>query len=183
MPRLLLSLLLLLCIYFPVSAQSYNWVRGGGSTQTFSISMEQETVSYMCTDPNGNIYALSKVGIYPVTADTFYWPGGIGSSQSILFTSHNCNGQMRFAKLITGTGNHPSGVAADSMGHVYIAFDGSHSGTNPLRIRHDTTISDFANCREAIMQYDTSGSINWIRFVGNNTYATLTGTGYRSMVL
>lgn len=177
MPHLLLSLLLLLCSYFPVFAQGYNWVRGGGTTQTFTTSLNQETVSYMCTDPNGNVYALSKVGINPVTADTFYWPGGIGSSQSILFTSHNCNGQMRFAKLITGTGNFPNGVVADSMGHVYIGFDGTHSGTNPLRIRHDTTISSYTFNRDVLVQYDTSGNLNWLRFVGADAYSTWSGTG------
>ena len=83
-------LLLLLLLGADAHAQTYRWVRGGGTDQVLSSAINDEAVYKMCTDPNGNVYALSTVGINSVTADTFYWPGGIGSSQSILFTSHNC---------------------------------------------------------------------------------------------
>ncbi len=169
--------LLLVLLGADAHAQTYKWARGGGTNQSLASSINKEAVYFMCTDPNGNVYALSTVGINAVTADTFYWPGGIGSSQSILFTSHNCNGQMRFAKLITGTGNYPNGIVADNMGHVYIAFDGTHTSANPLRIRYDTTISGLTYNRDVIIQYDTTGHMNWLRFVGQDAYATWTGTG------
>lgn len=160
-----------------VSGQSYKWIRGGGTSQDLSSMINKESVYNMCTDPNGNVYALSTVGINAVTADTFYWPGGVGSSQSILFTSHSCTGQMRFAKLITGTGNLPYGIEADNAGHVYIAFESSHSGANPLRIRYDTTITAYGNNRVALAQYDTLGDLKWIRFIGADAYETSGGTG------
>lgn len=172
-----ISLILLLLLGADSHAQTYKWVRGGGTDQLLSLGGELETSKFMCTDPNGNVYALSKVGINAVTADTFYWPGGIGSSQSILFTSHNCEGQMRFAKLITGTGNEPHGIVADDNGNVYVAFQSSHSGTNPLRIRHDTEISAHWYNQEAFVKYDTAGDLKWIRFIGLDEYATYLGTG------
>ncbi|MFI5196514.1 MAG: PKD domain-containing protein, partial [Chitinophagales bacterium] len=43
-------------------------------------------------------------------------------------------------------------------------------------IGYDTSITGLLNDASAVIQFDTSGHFNWIRFVGNNTTASLSGT-------
>lgn len=133
----------------------------------------------MCTDQNGNVYALSVVGNNPIIADTFYRPSAYGSPRNFLFTSHNCNGQMRFAKLVSANEAIPYGVISDDAGHVYIAFYAFHATTSAsyLRIGYDTTITGVIYNRMALVQYDTVGHLNWVRFAGENTYATAVAMG------
>lgn len=133
----------------------------------------------MCTDNNGNVYSLSVVGNNPIIADTFYRPSAYGSPQNFLFTSHNCNGQMRFAKLVSSNQSIPYGVECDEAGHVYIAFYAFHATTSTsyLRIGYDTTITGVIYNRMALVQYDTVGHLNWVRFAGENNFATATAMG------
>lgn len=152
-----------------VHAQTFSWVRGGGS-----VSSTNEQVSCMFTDPNGNIYALSIVGNDPVTADTFSAISG-GVNPNILLTSYNCSGQMRWAKLLQNTGygvKPPYGLQADSLGNVYVSGSFAAGGTN-MYIGYDTTIgpptSDYLSV--GLIQFDTSGHFNWIEYVGPNTFA------------
>lgn len=174
---------LFFCAFFISSvatAQSYKWIKGGGSTENLSSALKQEQISQMCTDNNGNVYFLSIIGNDPITADTFHRPtGAFGNNQNVLFASYNCNGQMRFAKLISSWGTIPQGIATDNTGKVYLAVsasNGTSSGTW-LRLGYDAIISGYTNSREALIQYDTSGTFHWIKFIGDNTYTTYTGTG------
>jgi len=157
-----------------IHAQQFQWVHGGGAT-----SSTNEQTDFMCTDPHGNIYALSLVGNGPVTADTFNGTA-YSSPDNILITSYNCNGQMRWAKLITSSGGDctPYGIAADSLGNIYVAGNYYQSGQTTY-IGHDTAIHGTASQYLIIglVQFDTSGHFNWIRYVGNNTLATAEGTG------
>lgn len=164
----------------PISAQSFDWVRGGGSMHPIPSGTAREAVYEMCTDYNGNVYALSSIGhIGPIIADTFYRASAYGSDENLLLTSHTCDGQMRFAKLISATSCENYGLASDSTGHIYIAmmaFHGSVSSSTFLRIGYDTTITGATNQTQMLIQYDTSGHLGWVRFVGDNTTATLMGT-------
>ena len=182
----IVTLFLALFIHCTVSGQTFEWVRGGGSTAAMGIGAYSVEATYkMCTDPHGNIYALSVVGNAPVTADTF---SHIATGPlNVLFTSHNCYGQMRFAKLISCTIAAQQGIVADSFGNLYLAMDLVHgsSGTDILRIGYDTTIATFTNSQQALIKYDTSGDLKWIRFVGNNTPLSFSGTSgdYNHVVL
>ena len=156
--------------------QQFKWVRGGGTIQDFSSlpSRENEQVKFMCTDPNGNVYALSQVGNNPIVADTFHGLA-YGANENILLTSYNCSGQMRWAKLIASSGG-PSwglGVVADSLGHIYVAGE-MPGGT--LHIGYDTTIPGAVYDLSGLIQFDTSGHFKWIRYVGNNTPASYAAT-------
>jgi hypothetical protein len=174
---------LCLCtIFLPIlHAQQLKWVKGGGTSEGFTPPARNEATYFMCTDPHGNIYALSMVGDNPIVADTFYRSMAYGSSVNTLFTSYTCDGRMRFAKLIAATSASAEGITADSFGHVYLAVNVPHSfsGVNLLHIGYDTTISTLTNLTQCLIQYDTSGHLHWVRFVGNNVSSTYSRTdGY-----
>jgi hypothetical protein len=164
-------------------AQQFKWVRGGGSPDAITPSRLNEAARYMCTDPHGNVYVLSNVIGYSgsfVKADTFYYSpaGAFGSDENILITSYNCNGQMRWAKFIgSANENNPYSIAADALGHIYVTGDLSHqSSLRNEQIGYDTSISTYRYGTCAIIQFDTTGHFNWLKYVGGNTSATLAGT-------
>jgi len=168
---------------FTVHAQEqFKWVKGGGSAEVMSSGYKEESVKYMCTDPNGNIYALSIVGgsttSTPIYADTFYRPtGAYGNPNNILLTSYKCDGTMRWAKLIASTDEDwPNGIVADNAGHIYVAGHFQHvGGSSTFHIGYDTSITGYYYLCTGLIQFDTNGHYNWVRFVGTNTLSTLAG--------
>ncbi len=171
----LLCLIACLSTLISLNAQQFQWVHGGGTAYdlTSSGSGHYEQVKYMCTDPNGNIYVLSQVGNDPVFADTFN-ETSIGVNPNVVLTSYNCNGQMRWAKLLqnTGYGVTPFGLQADSLGNIYVAGSFSAGGTI-MYIGNDTTIGPPASnyLSVGLIKFDTSGHFKWIRYVGPNSFA------------
>lgn len=157
-----------------VYSQNYKWIRGGGSSTSLATYSMREAVYSMCTDANGNVYALSMMGNSSISADTFYRPTAYGSPQNLFLSSHTCNGQMRFAKLISGMQVYPYGITCDLSGHLYVAFFALHTSA-ALRIGYDSTITGDGNLCQAIAQFDTAGNFNWIRFIGPNLLSTLSG--------
>jgi Secretion system C-terminal sorting domain/Beta-propeller repeat/PKD domain len=169
------------CTLFGAHAQQFKWVKGGGSTDALSSpSTIQETTLFMCTDPNGNVYTLNRVGNTDIVADTFYAASAGGINNEILITSYNCSGQMRWAKLIAnnGYGCYGDGIAADSLGNIYVAgsFD---AGGGYLHIGYDTTLGPPSTnyLDHGVIKLDTNGNFKWIRFVGENTWADLLEIG------
>jgi len=160
-------------------AQQFQWVTGGGTTADLSSfgSSDWEQVKFMCTDPNGNAYVLSTVGYTIVTADTFSGTTS-GAENNLLITSYNCNGHMRWAKLISSSTNvcDAFGITADSLGNIYVA---GNYPTGTLHIGNDTAISGAASeyLTVGLIQLDTSGHFRWIRYVGPNTLAAAESVG------
>ncbi len=172
----LLLFILLVGAHESVVAQ-YKWVRGGGSTASISSPDLIEATYFSCTDANGNVYCLSEVGNSGIIVDTFHH-NAYGLNQNGMFTSYTCDGRLRFAKLITSSSSAiVQGIAADTTGHIYLAVDLPHgTGGSPyaVHIGYDTSFSASvpSGLRQSIIQYDTSGHFNWIRFVGTNTAAS-----------
>jgi len=184
MRQLLTSLSLCFIIFFSgifsLQAQSYKWVKGGGTTEDLSSALYDEEVDHMCTDANGNIYTIGIVGNNPIIADTFYRPtGAYGGNNNIFVTSYNCAGQMRWAKLIASADNTMEyGIVADNLGHIYISGNFVHVGaSHTLHVGYDTTIVANPYIATGIIQFDTSGHFSWIRFLGVNTTSCLTALG------
>ncbi|NDC40464.1 MAG: PKD domain-containing protein [Chitinophagia bacterium] len=152
--------------------QSFDWAKGGGTTTSVSIGTPFEKVFSMTTDPNGNVYALSRVYNGTIIADTFSGRGASSRAPSLLITSYDCSGQMRWAKLITSSGGQcdPFGIIADSLGHIYVA---GFFINRTCFIGNDTSISGLVYQNMALVQLDTLGHFNWIRYLGDNTIATL----------
>jgi len=177
--KTIIFITLMLMNVFTIQGQQFKWVTGGGTTEDLTSTDYSESVQFICTDPNGNIYALSIVGNNPIYADTFYRSGAYGADNNILITSYTCNGQMRWAKLIASANqNIPYGITSDNLGHIYVAGWLPHNGgAHTLYIGNDTAVSTVLDEVNGLLQFDTSGHFNWIRFVGNNTVSTLSGTG------
>ena len=168
------AILLIATVSLP--AQQFNWVRGGGTNDDMSAlpSSEWEHTQHVCTDLNGNVYALSQVSYTTVYADTFTGVGTYGQ-RNMLVTSYNCSGQMRWAKLLDCTNyTQPQAIVADSFGHVYVA--GDFSGFGSVHIGSDT-VTPSSHFKEGIVQFDTNGHFNWLRFVGDNSVASHNGIG------
>lgn len=169
----------LLCIYASnVYAQQHNWFKGGGSTYARYSGGELLEGSYhMCTDRQGNVYSVNIVGNDPLRADTFRTSGAYGASQNILVTSYDCSGRMRWAKLIGSLYNqYCYGIVVDSFGHLYIAGHFLH-GTSALHIGYDTIITSGIYQTLGVMQLDTRGRFNWLKYIGQNTVAGRTAAG------
>ena len=178
--------LLLIFFNFAIHAQTqFKWTTGGGSVTDFSAlpSQENEQTKFMCTDVNGNVYALSQVGIDPVTADTFHGTAVGGDYQNTLLTSYNCNGQMRWAKLISsGSECIPHFIVTDNAGHLYVLGSFTHLG-DLLHIGYDTTLVAPTYQPEMLIQFDTSGHYNWLRYIGDNSPATNGAFGYSVLAI
>ncbi|PQJ13124.1 hypothetical protein CJD36_005110 [Flavipsychrobacter stenotrophus] len=155
--------------------QQYQWIKSGGSSIATSTGYTNDGSYFTTTDPNGNVYSVNIVSNNGISADTFYMSTAYGAYTSVLLTSYNCLGVMRWAKLI-GTYTSPTvlGLTADSLGHIYIAGGFPHG---VLHIGYDTSIpSSTSNQVAGIIQFDTSGHLNWIRWIGPNTPANLHAT-------
>lgn len=153
-----------------LNAQTFKWVKGGGSTADLSGSTitDWEASDFMCTDLHGNIYSLNIVGSPSIVADTFH-ASAYGANNAILLTSYTCNGQMRWAKLI-GSGYEMKGygLVTDNIGHIYVAGQYPNNSSYPLHIGYDTTFHAGRYLTVGLIQLDTDGHFNWMKFVGND---------------
>ena len=179
-PYILLLILAFAMISHSSYAQQYEWIKTGGTNQNLSTAYYNEGSYYSTTDPNGNVYSVNIVGNTAIYADTFYRSSAYGAPNNVLLTSYDCLGNMRWAKLIgTYTGPTLMGLTTDSIGHVYLCGIFPHG---VLHIGYDTTIpSSTSNQVAGLIQFDTSGHLNWIRWVGpniaSNLYATTLALG------
>jgi len=183
--RLLVCFIVVFLDILPLYAQQYQWANGGGTTiSDVYYDNHPERTQYICTDANGNVYALSNIGYYDVYADTSFIGYSYEENANMVVTSYNCEGKLRWSKIITSSASnsYPLGIIADTSGHIYVG--GSMPG-DILHIGSDTTISNPYEVL-GIVQFDTSGHFNWITYAGNGTLATtdsLYGTEYGALAL
>jgi PKD repeat protein len=160
--------------FFSANGQQYSWAKGGGTTTAALIPIEYEQGLHNCTDANGNVYQVSQVNGYGVTADTFS-ATAYDNYENLLISSYTCDGVMRWAKLITSSTNPclVVGIAVDTSGHVYI---GGSFPNGILKIGADTTIATYSYFEMGIIQLDTGGHFNWLKYLGNNTVISAEAT-------
>jgi hypothetical protein len=182
-------LVLLLIISVKSTAQNYKWIKGGGSVSDMGSSItEWDMVSHMCTDTNRNVYIVGFVGDNSITADTFYIAGahygGHGGKglRHIFLASYNCEGRMRWGKLIEGDFfNQIYGLEYDGKSSVYlagIARTGFFYSPTGLKYFGYDTIVNSGNLNMFLAKYDTSGKLRWLRFIGPDSVSTFNGTAY-----
>jgi PKD repeat protein len=170
MRKLLLATIVMLC-YFGAHAQSYKWLKGGGSIEAMSTSEDYERVKYMCTDVNGNVYIAAVTGASHILADTFYVDlahNDYSPEQHILLASYRCDGTMRWAKLIESYNFAHSGGIGYANGSIYLA--GCMVGGNKY-VGYDTAMTT-ENMSSFTLRVDTSGQFKWIKFIGMDVLST-----------
>lgn len=166
-----LTIFIIFCMHVMLLAQTYQWVKGGGSDLSITTLSQSEQINQMCTDANGNVYALGVMGNGTMVADTFHRTMAYTAPRNVFLASYNCNGQMRWAKLI-GSGNdtYASGICTDGLGHVYVSGNFIHNGgAHTLYVGYDTTLPLATYICNGLIQFDTSGEFNWIHLLGDNT--------------
>ena len=180
----LIYLLIFSTLY--ANAQSYDWIKGGGSTEGMNPaqSYRWEKVTNMCTDNNGNLYTTSVVGSTDIVADTFHLLAAHNTAYSqvhVLFSSYRCDGTMRWSKLIESSNDTYIGRTFLGRMNYSLAYDhgsvymvGAFSGYTKY-IGSDTSFS--SNTLSFTLRYDTSGQFKWIRFIGPDSALTSSITG------
>ena len=143
------------------TGQTFKWIRGGGSSTTGT-----EQVTHICADPTGNSYAASVVGGTTVRADSFYKAQLHNpTSPGILLTSYDCNGSMRWAKVIEPANCY--GLKYDK-GNIYVAGTFRNTGSGQNRYIGNTQITGNDLQCLFLAKLDSMGNLAWIKFVGWN---------------
>ncbi|HXS35394.1 MAG TPA: PKD domain-containing protein [Flavipsychrobacter sp.] len=173
---LLLFISLIVCL--STNAQQYKWIKGGGSITPTTIANSNERVTSMCTDDDHNVYVVSPMGNADIKADTFsmikshYSPSGF--YYNVFFASYDCNGNMRWAKLLEAPDAAALwGLVYDDKGNIYTC--GALLGGDKY-LGNDTIIKD-ANYTGFLAKFDTSGKLKWINFMGPDIRNTASNTG------
>ena len=98
----LLACSLLLTAYNTLHAQSWQWGKSGGTTDSFN-GLDEEVKS-ACTDIYGNVYFLSDVGSTNSQIDGVpkqNYNNGFGLLDGIV-ASFSCSGAYRWSRVIGG---------------------------------------------------------------------------------
>jgi PKD repeat protein len=164
---------ILVILFFSASianAQSYKWVKGGGSTT--NLPSNEEHVKFMCTDDNGNLYVVADMGMMNILADTFYRAAARNISTGVhnFIASYNCNGALRWAKMLEGYGGvAEAGGITYYNGKIYYAGVLQSDMFHPKYIGLDTVITN-SNYSSYVAKFDTgnNGDLKWVRFIGSN---------------
>lgn len=105
-------------------AQSFQWIKDGGSAENLG-SNNFEQVYSIATDSQKNVYVLSKVGMSNLNIDGNPKPNYDDPSSfptDIVLASFSCDGTYRWSKIIGGRNTEEiSAVQVDSQDNVYIA--------------------------------------------------------------
>lgn len=163
------------------SAQTYNWLKGGGSTSAMTYSRDWERVTAMCTDDDKNVYVVSPVGDVAINTDTFLMPRSFICCSSLphtLVASYDCRGNLRWAKLIDAYYGTASNGIIYSMGSIYMT-GAMRGGYN--HIGYDTTFNK-PNLCSYILRIDTGGRFKWVRFTGKDTVGNEWKTGIMTAI-
>ncbi|MEO6830903.1 MAG: hypothetical protein ABI169_01795, partial [Chitinophagaceae bacterium] len=159
-------------------AQTFQWVKGGGGSNSGNILTDDEQVRYMCTDNNKNTYVVSTIFTLSFSADTFQVPiGHYPSYQQILLSSYRCDGSMRWARIFEGNADCAiGGLVFDGANGVYMS--GDNRGDGSLKYMGDGIgTMAYNNRRTFVVKYDTSGTQQWLQFIGPASATTLVNTG------
>lgn len=168
--------LLFICYLLPVFvfAQSFQWIKDGGSAQNLA-SHDYEQVHSIATDSQKNVYVLSKVGMSNLNIDgnpkdNYDNPSSFPTD--VVLASFTCDGTYRWSKIIGGGNTEEiSAVQVDSQDNVYIAGkmmtcnDGSAFQPYPGRIEDDYLFTNATGSCNLIFlaKFDTNGVFQYIK--------------------
>uniref|UniRef100_UPI00404B3640 T9SS type A sorting domain-containing protein n=1 Tax=Flavobacterium sp. TaxID=239 RepID=UPI00404B3640 len=155
-------------------AQSFQWIKDGGSSENLG-SNDFEQVYSIATDSQKNVYVLSKVGMSSLDVDgnpkTNYDNPSFTPTDTVL-ASFSCEGTYRWSKIIGGSGREAiSTVQVDSQDNVYVAGrlatcnDGSSLQPFPGRIEDDYIFTNASGACSLIFlaKFDTNGVFQYVK--------------------
>ena len=166
---LLLVILQLYC--WNTQAQSWQWLKKGGSYTNLN---ENERVKSMAIDPQNNVYLLANVGSSELQIDnvpkTAYSLDG-PSTASAMIASFGCDGTYRWSKVIGGyKGAVIRRVKTDNLGNVYLAGYAPIPGFGDSAVHFDTDYTlpatqSGSNYKKTafILKYNSSGVFQWLQ--------------------
>lgn len=154
---------LFLCAGSNVSAQSWQWMHRMGGTATVGGQSNDDMITDMVTDENGNLYACGRLtnnadfmGI-PVPPSTSPYPG-----YTIFVAKWDCNGNLTW--LRTSHGGSDKGtksIVYDNNGHLYVTGLCRVLLNDSIQF-FDSLLTDYANDL-FIAKFDTNGTMDWVR--------------------
>ena len=154
---------LFLCAGSNVSAQSWQWMHRMGGTSTVGGQSNDDMITDMVTDENGNLYACGRLtnnadfmGI-PVPPSTSPYPG-----YTIFVAKWDCNGNLTW--LRTSHGGSDKGtksIVYDNNGHLYVTGLCRVLLNDSIQF-FDSLLTDYANDL-FIAKFDTNGTMDWVR--------------------
>ncbi len=155
-------------------AQSFQWIKDGGSSENLG-SNDYEQAYSIATDSQKNVYVLSKVGMSSLNIDgnpKTNYDDPSSTPTDVVLASFACDGTYRWSKIIGGADTENiSAVQVDSQDNVYVAGriascdNGSVSQPYPGRIENDYTFSNASNACSLIFlaKFDTNGVFQYIK--------------------
>ena len=172
--KTIVSIFLSLCLLPAVSAQTWQWGRSGGTTDSFNALTEE--VQSSCTDIYGNVYIVSDIGSTNSQVDgvpTQSYNSGFGLRDGIL-ASFSCTGVYRWSKVIGGgQTDFVNCVQSDDLGNIYVLGQVIRGGTNQndIPVHFDTDVvllsspNDVNQNKEMIflIKYNSEGVFQWLR--------------------
>ena len=155
-------------------AQSFQWIKDGGSSENLG-SNDYEQAYSIATDSQKNVYVLSKVGMSSLNIDgnpKTNYDDPSSTPTDVVLASFACDGTYRWSKIIGGSNTENiSAVQVDSQDNVYVAGriascdNGSVSQPYPGRIENDYTFSNASNACSLIFlaKFDTNGVFQYVK--------------------
>ena len=173
------GLITLFLFTFTTSAQSFQWAKRGGSTNTLQRTQDYNNVIDMVTDQAGNAYLLCRVGASNLQVDGHslraYSAIGIGDNRDILLTSFSKEGQYRWSKVIGGKADDVGTGLKTMNGYVYLTgraqpYDTAFFSTDTFVVSDNNGYSPKS---VFLIQYDTAGTFKWLIMPESDTIPQL----------
>jgi len=160
-------------------SQTLQWGKRGGSSDEIpgGLVMRHEQVVSMAADHQGNVFALSPVGISSLNVDGVEkenysaYDGGGGPGLDYMISSFDCDGELRWAKVIGGPdSDYFRTIKIDGAGSVYTAGDMWNLQTTfaqDIHFDEDLVIpyGDGSVNRQSLylVKYSNDGELEWVR--------------------
>lgn len=149
-------------------AQSWQWGESFGGVKSNGLYHTRpfpEGFTSLATDKNGNVYGVGKISdsLREIAGRRLTSTG----SSDVLLASFNCDGQVRWTKILSGPTDADELVAVrcDTINGVYIAGIMAMSAGSGIVGNFDTDTGVSATPRAMfVVKYDTSGRYEWLRF-------------------
>ena len=177
MKKIILLTLLISNITF---SQSFQWGKRGGGNNNISTDLRAEQALKIVTDPNNNVYTISRVTSTGLDVDGNTRPYYDSQLESdYVLSSFACDGTYRWSKTIGGKGFEGIYLATDGLGNVYVGgkFGACQDNNYPPQIEGDIIIPQTPQDCSLIflVKFDTNGVMQWFKRPQNTNVAPSVG--------